>query len=170
MHNKLPLLASRTDSGRWLLSRRPGHSVDEGDKFMERFEYLSPRWFEATRAVRGEYRSNHEPDVSYVGNLTITAVPSLNGDSATFHVDLSLPLFYDAGHVENADFSLVTDFETAREIYQDDSWGLVRLSDAYADGTLQATGDIDVVREFWIEVIRDPDHVTVFDQIMAFTA
>jgi hypothetical protein len=66
--------------------------------------------------VRGEYRSNHEPDVSFVGNLTITAVPSLNGDSAVFHIDLSSPLFYDVGHVKNADFSLASDFETAREL------------------------------------------------------
>lgn len=136
---------------------------------MEKFEFLSPAWFEATRAVRGEYRSSHETKHGLVGNLTITGVPSLNGGAAVFHVDLRSPLFYEVGHVENADFSLTTDFETAREVYQDASWGLVRLQDGYADGTIQATGDIDAIRDFWIDVIRDPDHVTVFDQIMEFT-
>jgi len=137
---------------------------------MEKHAYLSPEWITESRRIRGDYRLEHGESHSLVANYTITDIPFLKGGKAEFHLDLQSPLFYETGHVESADFQITTDYETAHEVYKDTSWGLDRLQDGYTDGSIQITGKVDELREFWADVIREPGHIDMYDQIMEITA
>jgi hypothetical protein len=137
---------------------------------MDKFDFLSADWVEESRRLRGVYRDEHGESHRLVANYTITDVPFLDGGTAEFHLDFQSPLFYEKGHVESADYQIATDYETARTIYHDTSWGLDRLRDAYSDGSIQIEGPVEELREFWADVIREPDHIEMYDRIMEFTA
>jgi hypothetical protein len=136
---------------------------------MEQHEYLSPGWLEAVRAVRADYASHHEALDPLIVNYTITDVPGHDGD-AHFHSDARSPLYYEPGHHADAAWAVSTDWATAREIYQDTSWGLDRMSAAYEDGTLVIVGDAEAIRQAWADAIRARDYMEVLDRIAAFTA
>ena len=137
---------------------------------MEKHAFLSPGWVAESRRIRGDYRSKQGESHTLVSNYTITGVPFLDGETAEFHLDLQSPLFYENGHAESADFHVTTDYQTAREVAQDSSWGLTRLVDGYADGSIHIEGEVDELREFWADVIRKPGHAEMYDQIMEITA
>lgn len=136
---------------------------------MEKFDYLSADWIEESRKIRGSYRTEHGESHTLVANYTIKDIPFLDGGTAEFHLDLQSPLFYEQGHSESADFDVKTDYQTARMLYHDTSWGLNQLQDAYDDGSIQIEGAIDELREFWADVIRQPGHIEMYDRIMEFT-
>ena len=135
----------------------------------EQFEYLSPEWIEATRAIRGEYRKRLGVKQQLIVNYTITEFPFADSGTAEFHLDVASPLFYDVGHVDDPDFWLKTDYQTMREVYQDASFPRDRLREGYDDGTIEIDGDADVLRAYWADVIRDSDRIELFDRIMEIT-
>jgi hypothetical protein len=137
---------------------------------MQPHQYLSPEWLEAVRGLREQYRATKGPDEPLLVNYTITDVPFIDGESASFHLDVRSPLFYEPGHVDEPDLSIVTDYETARTAYRDSSWNLDSIRKGYASGRLQVEGDLDRIPEWWVEVVQDPEHIAVWDQIMMVTA
>lgn len=137
---------------------------------MQPHPYLSPEWLEAVRGLREQYRAKKGPDEPLLVNYTITDVPFIDGESAHFHLDVRSPLFYEPGHVDEPDLSIVTDYETARNAYRDSSWNLDSIRKGYASGHLQVEGDLDRIPEWWVEVVQDPEHISLWDQIMMVTA
>jgi hypothetical protein len=137
---------------------------------MKQHQYLSPEWFDAVRGLRQQYRATKGPDEPLLVNYTITDVPFIDGESASFHLDVRSPLFYEPGHVEKPDLWVVTDYETARRTYRDNSWSLDSIREGYESGLLQVEGDLDRVPEWWIEVVQDSEHIAMWDQIMMVTA
>ena len=137
---------------------------------MTKHEFLSADWIEASRKVRSDYSVSHDDVPPWVANYTISNVPFLDGATAEFNLDMRSPLFYQSGHVDDPTFTVASDYETAKEIYHDRSWGWDSLQDAYADGRVQITGPVDELREFWADVIREPAHMEMYDKIVEFTA
>lgn len=137
---------------------------------MASHKFLSPEWVEAVTEIRQRHASRSEHYPRAVINHTITDVPSLDGGTADFHTDIRSPHFFERGHAaEGAELTIRTSYETARGLYRDGSWNLQRLRDAYADGSLEVDGDLELIPEWWQEVVTHPAEMMMYDEIMMVT-
>lgn len=130
-------------------------------------KFLSPAWFDAVRSIRARHADVHGAAGSYRTNHTVTNVPEYG--TVEFHLDLGDDVFYEPGHVEDADLSVTYDYDTARAIYLDRSIRLEELRDADIDGRVTFVGDPVVMRDYWTEVVGHAGHLGMFDEIAAAT-
>lgn len=136
---------------------------------MASYPYLSPDWIEAVRKIRMRHAEDSTPYPPVVVNYTVSDIPFLDGGSADFHTDVRSPHFFERGHQADAALTVRTDYETARNIYRDATWSLDRLREGYRSGAIEMEGDIELIPEWWTEVVSHPDQVAMYDEIMMVT-
>jgi hypothetical protein len=134
------------------------------------YPYLSPDWIEAVGEIRKRRVEVNASYPQFVVNYTISDIPFLDGGTADFHTDIRSPHFFERGHDADASLTVRTDYETARRIYRDSTWSLDRLRESYGSGAIAIEGDLELIPQWWTEVVSSPDQVAMYDEIMMMTA
>jgi hypothetical protein len=105
-----------------------------------KYEFLSPEWIDATRAIRDEYRGRIPPMALGVKvNLVITDAP--HGGPIEAHLDTSSGQpSLELGLLEGPDVTLTLDFATARSMFAEQDPGAVMQS--FFSGRIRVDGDV----------------------------
>lgn len=106
------------------------------------YDFLSPAWIEAATAIHVKYREQAPPlPVSVAINLTVTDAP--HGDEPTVLLSIDTrdgEMHFAPGHLDDADTSVVTDYEVARAII----FGAepAAFMQAFLEGRVKVQGDM----------------------------
>jgi len=102
-------------------------------------EFLSPAWVAAVHAIREEYRDKVVPLALPVRmNQVITGVP-FGEPTVDAHIDTSSgQLDMAPGHLDDAEVTVTTDYETARAIFVDPSTAMAH----FMGGRIKVQGDM----------------------------
>jgi len=106
------------------------------------FEFLSPEWVDAARALHDEVKGDVPPPAVPVQvNLVITGVPFDDGDALEAHIDTSDgELSLDYGHLAGGEVTVTVSYEVARQLIVDrDPQGAMQ---AMLSGKLAVEGDM----------------------------
>jgi putative sterol carrier protein len=108
---------------------------------MTTYEFLSPDWIDAARALREQYQADAEAPASPIRmNLTVEGVPHGNG-LVEAHVDTTNGLVeIDLGHIEPADVKVSLDYDTARAVLIDNN--AEAAMGAFMAGKVRVEGDM----------------------------
>ena len=104
----------------------------------EKFEFLSPEWEVAAESLHDSKTAQAPDGISFSMNVTISPTPygdkmlSISADSGVAQVDKE--------HIENADVSVKTDYETAYKLFLEGEMNIV-LS-AMLEGKIVVSGDV----------------------------
>ena len=135
---------------------------------MAKHEFLSPEWTEAARSVRREYAGSLAPPAVPVRmNLVVNEVPFGEG-TVDAHLDSSDGrLEIDTGHLEDADLTVVLDYETAKAILidQNPQAGM----QAFMAGRIRVDGDMSKLLMLQASPV-DPVHAEVAARMRDITA
>lgn len=105
----------------------------------DRYPFLADNWFVEVQRIVAEHVSGELQAPDLVMNLVVTETPF--GDDRQFHVGANsgAPMF-GLGHREQADVTLTTDYETARELFVagDQQAGM----QAFLSGRVKVMGDV----------------------------
>ena len=107
------------------------------------YEFLSPEWIEAARAIRTEYADQvAAPDQPVRMNVVVTQLPFPDhGDRLHAHVDTtSGGVFPELGHLDQPEVTVTLDYATARDLFvgRDPQ----AISQAFLAGRLLVEGDL----------------------------
>jgi hypothetical protein len=108
---------------------------------MARYQFLSPPWMDAARAIYNAHRSEAPPvDVPLRANLVITDTP-FGEDPLEAHLDTSRgELELDLGHLDAPDVTLTLEYETAKaQIVAQDTSAVIQ---AFMAGRIKIEGDM----------------------------
>ena len=112
--------------------------TDRVESMTEKFEFLSPEWELAADSLHDSDTVQAPNDISFSMNVTVTPTPygdksiSILADSGTVKVDKV--------HIESADVSVKTDYETAYKLFLEGDMSIV-LS-AMMEGKIVVSGDV----------------------------
>jgi hypothetical protein len=128
-------------------------------------KFLSEEWIRRARQVYEEYRDRAPSVVQEVRvNQVITDVPFGDG-TILAHADTSSgKLVIDEGHLDDADTSLTTDYETARALLFDRQSALP----AFMQGKMRVEGDMTKLIAI-IQAPPDPLSLEIQQRILEFT-
>jgi hypothetical protein len=114
---------------------------EEQGTLTTKHEFLSPEWTEAAREVHEEFADQAPPPLVPVRmNLVVSEVPFGDG-TVDAHLDTSSGrIELDTGHLDEADLTIVLDYETAKAllIQQDPQAGM----QAFMAGRIRVDGDM----------------------------
>ena len=103
--------------------------------------FLSDEWFDGARAIREKYAGQGVPAAHKIKmNQVITGVPFVEGDLELYVDTSSGAIVMEKGHLDEADVTVTTDYETARKIFvdQDAQAGM----QAFMSGKIKVQGDM----------------------------
>jgi len=103
--------------------------------------FLSDSWIDAALALGEEYRGRIPPsDVTIKMNQVITETP-FGDDPLELHLDTSegIPRI-DRGHLDDADVTITTDYETAQDLFVEGDPGAAMT--AFMTGKIMVEGDV----------------------------
>ena len=104
-------------------------------------QFLSDEWIDAALALRDEYLDQvPTPELAITMNQVITKTP-FGDEPLHMHLDTSdgLPKI-DRGHLEDADVTVTTDYDTAKSIFV--SGDQAEAMQAFMSGRIMVEGDI----------------------------
>ena len=132
------------------------------------FQFLSPEWMEAARAIREKYR-DHAPKVTFTVrfNQVVTGVPFGEGVVHS-HMDTSSgEVVMDLGHLDKVDATLTTDYATARMIFveQDPQ----KAMEAFLTGKVKVEGDMLKLMGMQAAMPQTDMSLVVAEEIRAIT-
>jgi hypothetical protein len=137
----------------------------------DRFAFLSPRWIDAARRLREEYR--HEvppPPIPVKANVVVTGTPFDGGD-VHGHIDTSAgTLLLESGHLDDAELVITTDYDTARELFvgKDPNAAM----QAVMKGRIRVTGDVTrllVLQAPATDATAEALAKEIYERVVAFT-
>jgi hypothetical protein len=106
------------------------------------YEFLSPEWIVAVRAVRDEFEAQSgvvAPTIAVKANVIVTdapfADPNVHGSLDTSSGQLRI----EPGHVDQPDFAATLDYDTAKALLVGDDPNAVMQ--AFFTGKIRLTGD-----------------------------
>jgi hypothetical protein len=105
-----------------------------------KYEFLSPEWIDATRAIRDEYRGRISPMTFGVKiNLVVTDAPHGGPIEANIDTSSGQPSL-ELGLVEAPDVTLTLEFATARAAFAEQDANAVMQS--FFSGRIRVDGDL----------------------------
>ena len=130
--------------------------------------FLSDEWFDEARAIREKYAGEAAPVGHKVKmNQVITGAPFGASDIELYMDTSSGDVVLERGHLDDADVTVTTDYETARKIFvdQDPQAGM----QAFMSGKIKVQGDMMKLMQMQATA---PDETAkkVADEIKAITA
>ena len=130
--------------------------------------FLSDEWLAEARAIREKYAGQGAPIGHKVKmNQVITDTPFGDGDIELWMDTTSGEVRLERGHLDDADVTVTTDYETARKIFvdQDPQAGM----QAFMSGKIKVQGDMMKLMQMQATA---PDETAkkVADEIKAITA
>ena len=128
---------------------------------------LSDEWLDEARAIREKYAGQSAPVGHKVKmNQVITGAPFGEGDIELFMDTTNGDVVLEKGHLDDADVTVTTDYETARKIFvdQDPQAGM----QAFMSGKIKVQGDMMKLMQMQATT---PDETAkkVADEIKAIT-
>ena len=101
--------------------------------------FLSPEWIEEARRIQQEYDGTTVPHQVRM-NHVITEVPFGEGTLKTHLDTTSGEVVLDLGHLDTADVTITTDYETAKQVFVagDPQAGM----QAFMSGKIRVDGDL----------------------------
>jgi putative sterol carrier protein len=136
------------------------------------FEFLSPEWMEAARAIRGKYADQAaKVTVSIRMNQVITDVP------AGVYSDTTLKTYMDTssgavemgiGELEGADLTVTTDYDTARKVFVDQDQAA--SMQAFMAGKIKVQGDMMKMMAMQTAMPQDDIAKTIAKEIKDITS
>ena len=136
------------------------------------FEFLSPQWMDAARAIREKYAAEAAAVTTSIRmNQVITAVPVgvYDGDTLKTYMDTSSgAIVMEIGELETPDLTVTTDYETARKIFveQDQAAGM----QAFMSGKIKVQGDMMKMMAMQTSMPQDDVAKTIAQEIKDITA
>jgi hypothetical protein len=107
--------------------------------FVPMYPFLSDEWFEAVREIVERRELEIPPHAELTMNLVVTDTP--NGSDRRLHVGArDGKADWGAGHAADADLTLTTDYDTARDIFM--SGNPQAGMQAFLDGKVKLQGDL----------------------------
>lgn len=146
-----------------------GEGETKGDPVADKYEFLSPEWMAAAKAIRDEADApaGAPPHVVKM-NLVITEAPFNDGAEIHAHMDTTQgELKMDEGHVDNGDLTVTVDWATAKAIFVDQNpqAGM----QAFMAGKVKVVGDITKLMAMQ-NATPDPGAAAVAEKIKDITA
>lgn len=128
-------------------------------------QFLSPEWQDEARKIREEYRDRVPPIAQAARiNQVITDVPFGDG-TVHSHMDTSSgQLVMEEGHLENADATVTTDYDTARATVLDPPSAM----QAFMAGKVKIQGDMTKLMML-MQASPDPVSLEIQQRIKAIT-
>ena len=108
---------------------------------MAKYQFLTPEWVEAAKAIRAEFEGDAPaPAHSVRMNQIITEVPFGDTDVKAYMDTSSGAMELDLGELENPDLTVTVDYETAKAIIVDGNpqAGM----QAFMSGKIKVQGDM----------------------------
>ena len=134
----------------------------------EKFEFLSPEWMVAAKAIRDEMP---HPDVPAAGlmkmNLIVTDTP-FAGD-VHGHIDTTDgEIVIEDGHIDSPDLTVTVDFATARAIFV--NLDFAAAMQAFMGGRINVQGDITKLMSLQAPgSTPDPQALAIADAVRSIT-
>lgn len=134
----------------------------------EKFEFLSPGWMDAAKAIRD---SMDHPDIPTAGlmkmNLIVTDTP-FDGD-VLGHIDTTDgEIIIEDGHIDGPDLTVTVDFATARAIFV--NLDFAAAMQAFMGGRINVQGDITKLMTMQAPgTAPDPRALAIAEAIRAIT-
>jgi len=130
--------------------------------------FLSDEWLDEARVIREKYAGQSAPVGHKVKmNQVITGAPFGDGDIELYMDTSSGDVVLEKGHLDDADVTVTTDYETARKIFvdQDPQAGM----QAFMSGKIKVQGDMMKLMQMQ-GTAPDDTAKKVADEIKAITA
>jgi hypothetical protein len=128
-------------------------------------KFLSPEWLDEARNIREEYRDKVPPIAQAARiNQVITDVPFGDGTVHSHMDTTSGQLVMEEGHLDDADATVTTDYETARATVLDPQSAM----QAFMAGKVRIQGDMTKLMAL-MQASPDPVSVEVQQRIRAIT-
>jgi hypothetical protein len=134
-----------------------------------RYPFLSDEWRVAVRRLVDEAAGSPLDQPGLVVNATITGVPFGPG-TLELHSGRGPVVGWEPGHVDDAAFSLTTDYYTAKALVLDPSQSSDALAQATSIGTLKVTGDPEELGRWWRRRIGNTVAVELEAKVRDLTA
>jgi putative sterol carrier protein len=135
----------------------------------DKYEFLSPEWMDAVRAIRDEMPGSDSPPAHIVRmNLVITEAPFDAGKEIEAHMDTSQgDVQMDIGHLDSPDLTVTVDYATAKAIFidQNPQAGM----QAFMAGKVKVQGDMSKLMAMQAST-PDPGAQAIADRIKEITA
>jgi len=135
----------------------------------DKYEFLSPEWMDAVRAIRDEMPASDGPPAHIVRmNLVITEAPFDGGKEIDAHMDTSQgDVQMDVGHLDAPDLTVTVDYATAKAIFidQNPQAGM----QAFMAGKVKVQGDLSKLMAMQAST-PDPGAQAIADRIKEVTA
>ena len=134
----------------------------------EKFEFLSPEWMVAAKAIRDTVE---HPDVPAAGlmkmNLIVTDTPF--AADVLGHIDTTDgEIVIEDGHIDGPDLTVTVDFATARAIFV--NLDFAAAMQAFMGGRINVQGDITKLMSLQTSgQAPDPQALAIADAVRAIT-
>jgi hypothetical protein len=137
-----------------------------------KYEFLSPPWIDAVRALRDEYHDRvRPPSIAVRANVVVTGAPfgapEILGSIDTASGQLAL----DEGHVDDPDLTITTDYTTAKALFVQQDPGAAMQ--AVFGGKIRVQGEMTKLLALQLPLNEASSAAVareVADRIKAFTA
>jgi hypothetical protein len=137
-----------------------------------KYEFLSPEWIDAVRALRDEYHDRVQPpSIAVRANVVVTGAPfgtpEILGSIDTSSGQLAL----EEGHVDEPDLTITTDYTTAKALFVQQDPGAAMQ--AVFGGKIKVTGEMTKLLALQLPLNEASSAAVareVADRIKAFTA
>jgi hypothetical protein len=134
---------------------------------VSKYQFLSPEWREAVRAILAEHAGDPTDQPGVTVNAFVTGVPF--GEGALALCSERGPVMgWEPGSVDHPDFTIRVDYATVRELVLDTSAN--RLELAIGSGDIEVDGDFGAFRDWWESRVGDPDTRDLEAEVRAITA
>ena len=131
--------------------------------------FLSDEWMAEAKAIRERYAGQTaKVTQSLKINQVVTAVPFGEGTVESYLDTSSGDVVMDLGHLEDADVTVTTDYETAKSIFveQDPAAGM----QAFLGGKITVQGDMMKLMAMQVAMPTDDASQQIAEEIKAITA
>ncbi len=133
------------------------------------FQFLSPEWMEASKAIREKYAEGAAKVTTSIRmNQVITDVPFGEGTINSYLDTSSGDVVMELGALDAPDLTLTTDYTTARAVFvlQDQAVGM----QAFMSGKIKVTGDMMKMMAMQTGMPQDDAAKAVAAEIKEITA
>ncbi|MCB1285894.1 MAG: SCP2 sterol-binding domain-containing protein [Microthrixaceae bacterium] len=133
---------------------------------MAKFQFLTPEWVEAAKAIRSDYEGTASPH-PVKANLIITEVPFGPGEEKAFMDGSGEAMEIGLGELDSADLTMTVDYLTAKAIIVEGNpqAGM----QAFMAGKIKVVGDMTKMMGLAGGAVEDPNAAEVAQRIQDIT-
>lgn len=133
---------------------------------MSKYQFLTPEWVEAAKAIRSEYSGSASPH-PVKANLIITDVPFGDGEAKAYLDGTGEGLDVGLGEIEGAELTMTVDYDTAKAIIVDGNpqAGM----QAFMAGKIKVAGDMTKMMGLAGGAAQDPNAEEIARRIQEIT-